>query len=79
MREDRPSLAARCRLAYLAGVVEAWRRVNGENPPAAVLLRILARYPGDPAAVFAWRHTPGPQRHHVFDGTGESRTSTSTS
>jgi hypothetical protein len=46
-------LAARCRLAFLEGVIEAWREANGSEPPPDLLVRMLARYPGDPAEVAA--------------------------
>jgi hypothetical protein len=39
-------LAARCRLAFPAGALEAWREAKGAEPPPDVLARILARYPG---------------------------------
>lgn len=41
------TLAARCRAPFLAGALVEWREVNAE-PPADVVVRILARYPGDP-------------------------------
>jgi hypothetical protein len=41
-------LAARCRLAFLAGSLEAWREANRSEPPPDVLARILARYPDNP-------------------------------
>lgn len=44
-------LAARCRLAFLTGTLEAWREANGIDPPPEVLAQLLRRYPGDPDVI----------------------------
>jgi hypothetical protein len=54
-------LAARCRLAFLAGSLEAWREANGSDPPPDVLTRILARYPGDPGELAATERAEVPR------------------
>lgn len=42
---ERPSLAQRGRLAYLAGVIEGWRELTGREPTEAELARCLAHAP----------------------------------
>jgi hypothetical protein len=46
-------LAARCRLAFMEGVIEAWCEANGSAPSPDLLVRMLARCPGGPAEVAA--------------------------
>jgi hypothetical protein len=47
----------RLRAEFIAGAEVEWRRVYGENSPTSALIRIVARYPGDPGTLARSRPT----------------------